>query len=75
LAAKFPLTRLIVERRNLSARLYEAGDPLCIADALKDIERMTGSPVPLRKKAAATAERREALGFLLDWLLASARAR
>ena len=71
LAASFPLMRDLVERRSLSARLYEPGDSIAIADALKEVERMAAQPAPTRVHDAAVE--RDAFGFLLDWLLASAR--
>ena len=75
LAPSFPLTRELVERRELSARLYAPGDALAIADALKDLEHMVEAPVAVRQGNGEDAERNDAIGFLVDWLLANARAR
>ncbi len=75
LAASFPLTRQMVEERKLSACLYEPGDSLAIADALKDVERMVAGSAPESSEGTTSAERRESFAFLLDRLLANARAR
>lgn len=75
LAPSYPLTRELVERRGLSASLYVPGDVLGIAYALKDIERMIVALAPMRETGGKLADQNEAFGFLVDWLLASARAR
>lgn len=75
LAASFPLTRALVERRGLSARLYAPGEALEIADALKDVERMVEEPVPVRAERDPSAAQKEEFGFLFDWLLANARVK
>lgn len=75
LAASFPLIRQMVEERALAARLYDPGDALGIADALKEIEEMARGPAPLADAAMADARQGEAFAFLLDWLQALSRAR
>lgn len=72
-APSFPLNRHMVESRGLSAHLYTPGDALGIADALTELERLVAKPVRARK-AEDRPEPRETFGFVLDWLLANARA-
>ena len=73
LAPSFALTRELVERRGISARLYGVGEVLEIADALKDVERMVDAPVRDQDEPGDFADPTEAFGFLIEWLLASAR--
>jgi len=73
LAPSFPLNRQLAERRGLSARLYAPGEALGIADALKEVEQLASTPVPLPAPQDEVPSS-EKFGFLLDRLLANARA-
>lgn len=72
-APDFSLNRQLIERRGTEAILYAHRDPLAIADALKEAERRVPDP-PAAPTAAKPADPQESLGFILDWLLANARA-
>jgi hypothetical protein len=75
LAASFPLTRELADRRKLSTVLYAPGDALGIADALKEIEKLAVTPVEPRPDTDDLPNYHETLGFVIDWLMALTRAR
>lgn len=75
LAASYPLTRGLVDRRELSAIFYSPGDALGIADALKEIEKLAVTPVGPRPETVDLTNHYETLGFVIDWLMAMTRAR
>ena len=72
-APSFPLNADLAERLGLSAQFYPRGDALAVADALKEIEQRAPTPAPAQA-AADSPDPAETFGFVLDWLLATARA-
>ena len=73
IAPSFPLNRQLAEGTGVSARLYVPRDALGIADALKEIEQLADTP-PVASEAPGAAGAGEKFAFLLDRLLANARA-